>query len=849
MSETSTGVPADVTDSLLDPGYVVTAAPEHALALFERSNDPRVRAIAAVYRASSDVHRTLGAAQRRQVLALDAARLGAPELAASFGAVELPGEPLAQWTAEWAGGSLPDHRLLRSLTGHGGPVRAVATAVVDGRPVAVSGSRDNTVRVWDVATGVQLHDPVTGRTDPVSSMTAEVLSVATAVADRRTVAFTLHADGSVLVWDLATGRAAGEFVGLVESTALDGRRVVLTHGADGTLRVGDLLTGRQVSAFRSATDIAVLDGRRVVVTVDSTDVDRTVRVWDLSTGRQLAVSLEVVRTVVLDGRLFAVTLQVGQDVPGPWWDLATGEPVGTSSADPIPYDAEDVPGVSTVTVVDGRVVAIGLDDEEPRFVGALAHARRISALEGGRDTAVLDGRTVALTVDEDATLRIWDLTADHPRVDGMRVIRSIGPNGQEPAPSPGAAKDADLWHRISGRRNERSGSGSGSTVRDGTDDAPAVLTLEEDGTVVVRDPATGLPWDPPLTGHTGRVWDVATTVVDGRPVAVTAGADHTLRTWDLTDALTSGGPRTGHTGSAVAMDTAVLDGRAVAVTACADHVLRLWDLATGQLVSAPVTGPDGEVTALATSVVDGRVVAVAAGPGATLHVLDLAGERHPAEPVLGHQGKVLGVAAATVGGQPLAVTAGTDRTVALWNLATHQQVGEPLTGHSSRVTSVATAVLEGRPVAVTGSWDKTVRLWDLTTGRQTGEPLTGHTDWVTSVATAVLEGKPVAISRSRDRTVRLWDLTTMRQVGGATCDTDPNGTMAVTVRDGRPVVATAQGRSVQFVDLVTGRAVEDAYLFPLPVGALAAAPGGRLVVAFGPEVAVLRPTPRRVEQH
>jgi hypothetical protein len=31
-------------------------------------------------------------------------------------------------------------------------VRAVATAQLDGRPVVISGSNDNTVRVWDLTT-------------------------------------------------------------------------------------------------------------------------------------------------------------------------------------------------------------------------------------------------------------------------------------------------------------------------------------------------------------------------------------------------------------------------------------------------------------------------------------------------------------------------------------------------------------------------------------------------------------------------------------------------------------------------------------------------------------------------
>ncbi|WP_405803791.1 hypothetical protein OG729_01745 [Streptomyces sp. NBC_00210] len=44
---------------------------------------------------------------------------------------DVPGEPHSEWVVDWASGSLVDHRLLRSLTGHGGPVMAVAT--VDGR--------------------------------------------------------------------------------------------------------------------------------------------------------------------------------------------------------------------------------------------------------------------------------------------------------------------------------------------------------------------------------------------------------------------------------------------------------------------------------------------------------------------------------------------------------------------------------------------------------------------------------------------------------------------------------------------------------------------------------------------
>ncbi|MFB7554244.1 hypothetical protein, partial [Streptomyces sp. NPDC056154] len=38
----------------------------------------------------------------------------------------------------------------------------MATTVLDDRPVAVTGSVDETVRVWDLVTGQQVGEPLTG---------------------------------------------------------------------------------------------------------------------------------------------------------------------------------------------------------------------------------------------------------------------------------------------------------------------------------------------------------------------------------------------------------------------------------------------------------------------------------------------------------------------------------------------------------------------------------------------------------------------------------------------------------------------------------------------------------------
>ncbi|WP_280716228.1 hypothetical protein, partial [Kitasatospora sp. MAP5-34] len=133
----------------------MNAAPGEVLGLADAASGPAERLAAAVYRASARVHRDAAAGVRRQVLALDAARYGDRELSARITAVAVDGEADARWGVDWAAGSAVSHRFRHTLTGHTGRVGSVAVAVVDGRPVAVTGSDDRTVRVWDLTTGEQ----------------------------------------------------------------------------------------------------------------------------------------------------------------------------------------------------------------------------------------------------------------------------------------------------------------------------------------------------------------------------------------------------------------------------------------------------------------------------------------------------------------------------------------------------------------------------------------------------------------------------------------------------------------------------------------------------------------------
>ncbi|MFF2254172.1 caspase family protein, partial [Streptomyces sp. NPDC058142] len=125
-----------------------------------------------------------------------------------------------------------------------------------------------------------------------------------------------------------------------------------------------------------------------------------------------------------------------------------------------------------------------------------------------------------------------------------------------------------------------------------------------------------------LNGHSGSVWAVACTNLDGAPVAVTGDEGGVVRVWDLRDGSPVGQPLTGHTGPVRAVACTNLDGAPVAVTAD-DGVARVWDLRSGSSIGPAVTGHSGSVRAVACTNLDGAPVAVTGGKGGVVRVWDL----------------------------------------------------------------------------------------------------------------------------------------------------------------------------------------------------------------------------------
>jgi WD40 repeat protein len=230
---------------------------------------------------------------------------------------------------------------LRTLAGHGGGI--YKAVISHDRKRLASGSRDGTIKIWDLATGA---DPRT--------LVADSLAV-------KSVAWS--PDG----------------------------RVLASSGNDGLVKLWDATSGQELRALTHAWR----EGRVALVncvlfspdgkTVASRNWDGTASIWDRSSGAEshilpLVNAFGGIASLAFsqDGSLLA---EADEGTKVKFWDVASGQLKRTLVSPPV--TGQTVQIVSTAFSFDGRVLATGearVDDVHREYYGVV----KLWDLESGR---------------------------------------------------------------------------------------------------------------------------------------------------------------------------------------------------------------------------------------------------------------------------------------------------------------------------------------------------------------------------------------------------------------------------------------------------------------------------------
>ena len=579
----------------------------------------------------------------------------------------------------------------REFKGHTDFIYGVAISP-DGTYLA-TGSVDQTIRLWDIATGKTV-GILKGHTNAIEAV---VFS-----PDGKTL-LSSSDDGTARLWDVTTGQTIRVFS---TSTVMgyaafspDGNFFVAAY-ADATGRIWDVTTGKTVHILTGHTKglarVAYSPDGNYVLTGSGDD---TARLWDTATGQQVQVfpgHTHGVSAVAFspDGKYIAT----GDDPMVRLWDIATGQVVRDFSG----HQAW-VSGIRFSP--DGQFLLTGSGDRTARLWD-VATGQLIRILGG--NTAVVqdvtfspDGR-LAVTAGDDKIAKVWSLQtfpggmqfAGH---NGRIWQASFSPDGKKIVT---ANEDftARVWDVVTGQT--LSGlSGHTAPVRGAifSPDGKMVLTTSEDTTARLWDVTSGKELRR-FAGHMDTVYRAAFSP-DGTYL-ITTGWDGTARVWDTQSGKTLLIYR-GQSPSPVNRIAFSPNGKTV-VTSSDDGTARLWD---------PLTCQDLMVFKGHTDIATG----VAFSP----------------------EGKYL-------------VTSSRDSSVRLWGVATGKELRR-FTGHIGYVYGAAFSP-DGKYI-LSGGADGTARLWDVKTGKEVRR-FTGHTDEVREVNFSP-DGKYI-LTASNDGTARLW---------------------------------------------------------------------------------------------
>ncbi|KAK0710684.1 WD40-repeat-containing domain protein [Lasiosphaeris hirsuta] len=418
----------------------------------------------------------------------------------------------------------------RQTMEHNGAVRSVAFS--PDSKLITSGSGDNTVKIWDAATGICIQT-LEGHSSAVRSV---------AFSPDSKLVTSGSGDNNVKIWDAATGACTQTLKGhssYVYSVAFSpDSKLIVSGSGDNTVKIWDAATGTCTQTLKGHSDWV----RSVAFSPDSKlfvsgSDDHTVKIWNTVIGT-------CVQTFKgHSGYIFSVTFSPNSkliasgsgDNTVKIWDITTGTYTQT-------LEGHSGYVRSVAFSPDSKLIMSGSGDNTVKIWDA-ATGTCTQTLKGHSDWV----RSVAFSPDSklvtsgsgDHTVKIWDITAGiytqmlKGHSDWVRSV-AFSPDSKLVA-SGSDDHTVKIWDTTIGTCTQTL-KGHSNWVRSVafSPDSKLVISGSDDHTVKIWDIATGTCTQT-LEGHSGYVRSVAFS--PDSKLVTSRSDDKTVKIWDAATGL------------------------------------------------------------------------------------------------------------------------------------------------------------------------------------------------------------------------------------------------------------------------------------------------------------------------
>lgn len=556
---------------------------------------------------------------------------------------------LLAWLPIGAQEKSPGPEIVSQLKGHTDAVYAVAYSP-DGRFIATA-SFDNTVKLWEAATGKEIK--TYGGT---AGHTKQVISVA--FNQDGSLLASGSTDNTLKVWDVPVNAPIRSYKAseAVQAVALSPDGLKLAIGTkDGALKLVTPTEFKELVKFESGHQGAVtaLAFSANNATLASVGADRMLRYWNVADGKLLlaigAHTAGVNNLVVNPNATAAYT--VGDDGFLKFWQF------------PPPVAGKTLPGHG------GSIRALALTaDNASYYTASDDRTVRQFAIAGAKEVRALAGPQANVTsvATHPANTHIAGGTADH------RIFLWNSADPKVPA----------QWLAHAGPVHSLQIQAATTLMSAGGDGLVKFWTIP-------TAPARALT-------HPDAVL-AAVASADGKKL-FTGSTDKMVRVWD-TAKLAAEKQLAGHTAPVTAV--AVSANLAILASGAADNTVRLWNQATGK-DSDVLLAHAAPITALGINAAGNQLLSASEDGSVKLWGLPLVAPKAFVHP------DAVGNVIVTADGAKV-LTAGNDKIVRLWNLASGAKEKD-FPGATGPIVDVAVSA-NGASIAAASS-DKTVLLWN-----------------------------------------------------------------------------------------------------------------------------------------